>query len=171
MAAASLNLAETYSLVGSHPDKSDNLHLNGDYHKMLACSHSAYLLLGNWENNRPCCSTPSVWDNKKASIPFREKMLAFTCLPNSYENNAKIAILFRLSSNIVDFFHHDSSFQPFHELQFSLEVLDKSSIISHDSAQGDNLIRGCPFFIPITHWKSIQSPKKRKSQNIESIRN
>ena len=61
-------------------------------------------------------------------------MLAFTCLPNSYENNAKIAILFRLSSNIVDFFHQDSSSQPFHELQFSLEVLDKSSIISHDSA-------------------------------------
>ena len=73
-------------------------------------------------------------------------MLAFTCLPNSYENNAKIAILFRLSSNIIDFFHQDSSFQPFHELQFSLEVLDKSSIISHDSAQEDNLIRGCPFF-------------------------
>ena len=70
VAADSLNLAETYSPVGSHPDKSDNIHLNGDYHKMLACSHSAYLLLGNWENNRPCCSTPSVWDNKKSKHPF-----------------------------------------------------------------------------------------------------
>ena len=79
VAADSLNLAETHSPVGSHLDKSDNLHLNGDYHKMLACSHSTYLLLGNWENNRPCCSTPSVWDNKKkASIPFREKMLAYS---------------------------------------------------------------------------------------------
>ena len=39
MAANSLNLAEMYSLVGSHTDKSDNLHLNGDYHKMLVCSH------------------------------------------------------------------------------------------------------------------------------------
>ena len=47
VAADSLNLAETHSPVGSHTDKSDNLHLNGDYHKMLACSHSAYLLLGN----------------------------------------------------------------------------------------------------------------------------
>ena len=100
---------------------------------------------------------------KKASIPFREKMLAFTCLPNSYENSAKIAILFRLSSNIVDFFHQDSSFQPFHELQFSLEVLDKGSIIFHDSAQGDKLVRGYPFFIPITRWKSIQSPKKKEA--------
>ena len=35
----SLNLAETYPPVGSYPDKSDNPHLNGDYHKILACSH------------------------------------------------------------------------------------------------------------------------------------
>ncbi len=41
MAADSLNLAETYSLVGSHPDKSDNLHLNGDYHKVVLCSHNS----------------------------------------------------------------------------------------------------------------------------------
>ena len=53
--------------------------------------------------------------------------------------------------------------QAFHELQFSLEVLDKGSIIFHDSAQGDKLVRGCPFFIPITHWKSIQSPQKKEA--------
>lgn len=41
MAAHSLNLAETYSPVGSHPDKSDNLHLNGDYHKVVLCSHNS----------------------------------------------------------------------------------------------------------------------------------
>ena len=39
MATHSLNLAETYSPIGSHSDKSDNLHLNGDYHKMVLCSH------------------------------------------------------------------------------------------------------------------------------------
>lgn len=61
--------------------------------------------------------------------------------------------------------------QAFHELQFSLEVLDKGSIIFHDSAQGDKLVRGYPIFIPITRWKSIQSPKKRKPQNRESIKN
>ena len=70
VAAHSLNLAETYSLISPYSDKSDNLHFNGDYHKMLACSHSAYLLLGNWENYRPCCSTPSIWDNKKSKHPF-----------------------------------------------------------------------------------------------------
>ena len=46
MAADSLNLAETYSPVGSHFDKSDNLHINGDYHKMLACSHIISKFIG-----------------------------------------------------------------------------------------------------------------------------
>ena len=35
----SFNLAETYSLVGSYLDKSDNLHFNGDYQKALICFH------------------------------------------------------------------------------------------------------------------------------------
>ena len=39
VASHPFNLAETYSPIGSHFDKSDNLHFNGDYHKMLACSH------------------------------------------------------------------------------------------------------------------------------------
>ena len=34
VASHSLNLAETHSLVGLYTEKSDNLHLNGDYHKM-----------------------------------------------------------------------------------------------------------------------------------------
>ncbi len=41
MAADSLNLAETHSPVGSHFDKSDNLHINGDYHKVVLCSHNS----------------------------------------------------------------------------------------------------------------------------------
>ena len=53
--------------------------------------------------------------------------------------------------------------QAFHELQHYLEVLDKGSIIFHDSAQGDKLVRGYPFFIPITRWKSIQSPQKKEA--------
>ena len=45
VASHSLNLAETYSPVGSYSDKSDNPHLNGDYHKILACSHGNLLLI------------------------------------------------------------------------------------------------------------------------------
>ena len=43
VAAHSLNLAETYSLISPYFDKSDNLHFNGDYHKMLACSHFVWI--------------------------------------------------------------------------------------------------------------------------------
>lgn len=39
VASYSFNLAETYSLVGSYLDKSDNLHFNGDYQKALICFH------------------------------------------------------------------------------------------------------------------------------------
>ena len=35
--------------------------------------------------------------------------------------------------------------QAFHELRHYLEVLDKGSIIFHDSAQGDKLVRGYLF--------------------------
>lgn len=34
-----LNLAITYTLIRTYLDNSDNLHLNGDYQKMLICFH------------------------------------------------------------------------------------------------------------------------------------
>ena len=61
VAAHSLNLAETYSLISPYFDKSDNLHFNGDYHKMLACSHFVWINIRKArEQSLPCCSTPSV---------------------------------------------------------------------------------------------------------------
>ena len=61
VAAHSLNLAETYSLISPYFDKSDNLHFNGDYHKMLACSHFVWIDIRKArEQSLPCCSTPSV---------------------------------------------------------------------------------------------------------------
>ncbi len=64
-------------------------------------------------------------------------MLAFTCLPNSYENNAKITILFRLSSStssLFTFLHQYSPSSNHYKLQHSLEILGKGSRIFHDSA-------------------------------------
>lgn len=44
VASHPFNLAETYSLVGSYIDKSDNLHFNGDYQKALICFHVVKLV-------------------------------------------------------------------------------------------------------------------------------
>jgi|GEM_PF-2215081 len=44
VASHPFNLAETYSLVGSYLDKSDNLHFNGDYQKALICFHVVKLV-------------------------------------------------------------------------------------------------------------------------------
>ena len=137
MAADSLNLAETYSLVGSHLDKSDNLHLNGDYHKMLACSHVICKLIRENERTTVLVVVPPRYETiiKKASIPFREKMLAFTCyLPNAY-NNTKIKNIFILSMVFFNSTQLIIFFQPLYKLQNSLEILDKGSIIFHNAAQ------------------------------------
>ena len=66
----SLYLAETYSPVGSHTDKSDNLHLNGDYHKMLVCSH---LYIYDWKIERTTVlvAVPPRYETiKKSRHPF-----------------------------------------------------------------------------------------------------
>ena len=71
MAADSLNLAETYSPVGSHLDKSDNLHLNGDYHKMLACSHVIHKIIGKIERTTALVVVPPRYETiikKQASL-------------------------------------------------------------------------------------------------------
>ena len=78
VAAHSLNLAETYSLVSPYFDKSDNLHFNGDYHKMLACSHFVWINIRKArEQSRPCCSTPSVVWGK---IKKQTSLLGKRCL-------------------------------------------------------------------------------------------
>ena len=84
----SLNLAETHSPVGSYPDKSDNPHLNGDYHKILACSHGQSLLIVKKGERTAVlvCSTPlyeAIKNKKQASLLGKRCLLLLSFfLPN-----------------------------------------------------------------------------------------
>ena len=67
-------------------------------------------------------------------------MLAFTCyLPNAY-NNTKIKNIFILSMVFFNSTQLIILIQPLYKLQNPFEILNKGSIIFHDSAQGDSFV-------------------------------
>jgi len=70
VAPYSLNLAETYSLVGAYLDKSDNLHFNGDYQKVLICFHVVYYIFPDFDSLK----IPSL---QLSEYPFVMKLKIF----------------------------------------------------------------------------------------------
>ena len=60
-----LNLAITYTLIRTYLDNSDNLHLNGDYQKMLICFH--IVKIKNYKHNDLAFATKSTSPAQKCA--------------------------------------------------------------------------------------------------------